>query len=230
MLSNEGYRAVTISQLLAIRRDVERVPERLVAITFDDGLHDFLTGAMGPLQRYSFPATLYVVSGYVGATSRWLASCGEGERRMLGWSELRDVAASGIECGAHTTTHPELDILSRRTAALEIGQSKRDLEDRLGCGVSTFAYPHGYASASTRRLVKDASFASACRVRHALSSPDEDPYALSRIIVSADTQVHALKSFLEGKGLPTAPPADRFGARPWRWTRAVRKLRASSLV
>ena len=80
---------------------------------------------------------------------------------MLTWQELRDVSESGIECGAHTHTHPQLDILPAPTAFQEIQTSKR-MRSRISSGrpVKTFAYPHGYASRTTRHLVRQAGFAS----------------------------------------------------------------------
>ncbi|MGH7870054.1 MAG: polysaccharide deacetylase family protein [Candidatus Dormibacteraceae bacterium] len=88
------------------------VPEKTVVITFDDGFADFYREALPLLQNYRYTATLYVATGFVGGTSRWLGSCGEGDRPMLTWSTLREIAALGIEIGANTHTHPELDRLA----------------------------------------------------------------------------------------------------------------------
>lgn len=230
-LKSAGYTAVTISSLVAAYRGDTDMPERPVAITFDDGLRDFVTGAMPILDRHALPATLYVATDYIGGTSRWLAELGEGDRPMMSWDDVRAVARAGIELGAHTATHPEMDVLTPGEARKEIRTSKARIEDALDDAVRTFAYPHGYASRKTRSLVAEAGFESACRVRHALSSPTEDPFALSRVIMTEDILDDDMEAlFADPPGLPVAPPVDRFLARPWRLARRVKRLMASPEV
>lgn len=220
-LAGAGYTTLTISRLARAIREGLPLPTRPIAITFDDGLLDFRLGALPVLDRLGMCATLYVVAGRIGQTSDWLEDLGEGERPMLDWSELRDLVGWGIECGAHTLTHPQLDILPPARARAEIEASKAMLEQGLGSAVETFAYPHGYGSAVTRALVAGAGFTSACRVRHALSSDTEDPFGLSRIIVTQDMDRDAFMSAVLGIGLPVAPPADRWLAQGWRMIRRV---------
>jgi peptidoglycan/xylan/chitin deacetylase (PgdA/CDA1 family) len=224
VLTAGDYLPVTISQLAAAIGRREVLPAKTVAITFDDGLRDFLTHAMPVLQRYRCPATLFVVTGCVGGTSRWLQHLGEGGRPMLTWQELRDISESGIECGAHTHTHAQLDILPAPAAFQEIHTSKHALEDQLGRPVKAFAYPHGYASRATRHLVRQAGFASACRVRHALSTAHEDLFALSRVVMTDHIDENRLDHMLNGDGgLPIAPPLDRLVAYGWRLARRLRR-------
>jgi len=221
-LAGHNYQPILVSTLASLIASRAALPPRPVVITFDDGLRDFLTGAMPILQRHSFFATLFVVTGYVGSTSRWLHPLGEGMRRMLSWKELREVSACGIECGAHTNSHRQLDILPPADAFEEILSSKSILEDRLGRPVEAFAYPHGYASRATRELVREAGFTSACRVRHALSSTGEDLFALSRIVMTNDMDENDLAQLLGGVGLPVAPARERLAATGWRFVRRFR--------
>lgn len=224
LLSELGYATVTVSELAEAFAQGGAVGPRTVAITFDDGLRDFLTGALPILRRYGFRATLYVVAGLVGKTGHWLGNLGEGQRPMLSWEELGEVLEHGIECGAHSNTHPPLDILSTRLAWGEISGSKQTLEDRLGRPVRTFAYPYGLVSQATRRLVREAGFTSACRVRHAMTSAREDPFGLSRIRVTGDVFRAELESFLQGKGFPVAPAPDRIRDRGKRIVRRLGRM------
>jgi O-antigen biosynthesis protein len=218
-LAEHGCKPTTVSQFVEVLRMQSAVDPNTVLITFDDGLRDFHTGAYPILQRYGFSATLYVVAGHVGATSHWLGVLGEGKRAMLNWSEMQEISSHGIEIGAHSISHPNLDLLDEGKAANEIKRSKICLEDHLNKPVKSFAYPYGYASSKTRRIVRDSGFTSACRVRHALSSTEENRFALSRIIVTNDTTDKDMKSFLGRSGLPVAPPTDELKTIAWRQIR-----------
>ena len=222
LIAEANCNPITVSQFIEMRNAVEKLPQNAVVITFDDGLQDFLNGAVPILQHYGFAATLYVVAGLVGKASRWLADLGEAERPMLTWQELREVASLGIEIGGHSMTHPKLDILTIRDAAREIQLSKSTLEANLEQAVRSFAYPHGYSTSALRQTVQETGYTSACRVRHALSSSNEDSFALSRIIVEPEMNDATFIALLQGRGLPVAPPTERLITTAWRQVRRIR--------
>jgi peptidoglycan/xylan/chitin deacetylase (PgdA/CDA1 family) len=219
-LHDRHYTPLTVTQLAQVMTDESaRLPDRPVVVTVDDGLADFYTGALPVLTQYGLPATLYVTTGFVGGTSRWLSRVGEGLRPMLTWRHIADVQASGIECGAHSHSHPQLDILSPAAARDEIVHCKNELEHQLGQQVATFAYPHGYFSAVVRRLVQDAGYSSACAVKHAMSATTDDRFALARIIVTETDAMDGFGHVLAGRGLPVAPVRERARTRGWRVVR-----------
>jgi peptidoglycan/xylan/chitin deacetylase (PgdA/CDA1 family) len=217
---DRGYTALTISQLVQMRHKGQ-LPAKAFAITFDDGLRDFLTDAVPVLQACGVPATLYVAAGFVGETAEWLTALGEGSRSMLTWAELNHVKNLGVEIGAHTMTHPALDVLPVVTATLEIQESKQVLENNLTCKIRSLAYPHGYSSKLVRRIAQESGFNSACRVRHAFSSSSENIFALSRIIMTNSLQEVQLEAMMQERTLPVSPPADRLVADGWRMMRKV---------
>jgi peptidoglycan/xylan/chitin deacetylase (PgdA/CDA1 family) len=224
IIARHGCQAMTVSALVRCLDGAAPLPERPVVITFDDGLRDFLTGALPILRDHGFPATLYVVSGRIGETSTWLAPLGEDRRPLLSWDEVREVAQAGIEIGAHTHTHPQLDILSAARARDEIFRSRDTIERELGHKVTSFAYPHGYSSVTVRRLVREAGFTSACQVRHALSAAGENRLMLSRIIMTSEESDAQLEGFLSGAGLPVAPPRHHLKVMGWRMYRRLKQI------
>jgi peptidoglycan/xylan/chitin deacetylase (PgdA/CDA1 family) len=195
-MRRNGYTSLTVTQYVHACTQGEMLPERPVILTFDDGFADFYDEAFQVLERHRFVATLYVTSGFVNGTSRWLQREGEAARAMLTWDQLKEVVAYGVECGAHSHSHPQLDTLSPQAAKMEIIQSKLLLEDRLGQQVWSFAYPYGYYIARVKQQVKEAGYTSACAVKYSLSDVTGDPFALARQMVAADTDIDALEVLL----------------------------------
>jgi peptidoglycan/xylan/chitin deacetylase (PgdA/CDA1 family) len=202
-LHQQGYTPITVSQFVAARAPGGAgLPRRPVVLTFDDGFADFYTEALPILKKYGFTATLYITTGYVGDTSRWLEHDGEGERPMLTWKQIAEIDQSGIECGGHSHTHPQMDTLAYSASAQEIEKSKQLLEEHLGHSVESFAYPFGYHTANVRRQIREAGYTSASAVKHAMSTETTEPFALARWTVQSTTNIDSLAAFLGGDGLP----------------------------
>lgn len=198
-LYQQAYTPLTVTQLVTLRsQEDNELPERPIVITFDDGFADFYTEALPILMRYGFPATLYVPTAFVNRTSLWLEREGETKRQMLTWQQLRKISAQDIECGAHSHTHPQLDMLPPEVVRAEIIQSKELLEHHLGQRVMSFAYPFGYQTAVVRRLVREVGYTSACTVSHTISSVSADPFALTRLMVNTNTDKAAFVALLSG--------------------------------
>lgn len=213
-LHDHCYTPLTVSRLMQIwSLDPEMLPERPVVLTFDDGFADFFSTALPILQRYGFSATLYVTTAYVGRTSQWLRVEGETEREMLSWEQLREICVSGVECGGHTHTHPQLDTLAGPRAQEEVFQCKRLLEDHLQQSIHSFAYPYGYQTAAVRQFVQAAGYLSACAVKHRLSSERDDPFALARVMVSANASLSEFASLLTGRSSSPAGAVFQWYAR-----------------
>lgn len=220
-LDQHHYTPVTVTQCVqAMAQGGDGLPPRPVILTFDDGYADFYTNALPALQRHRFTATLYITTAFVGSTSHWLRYVDERSRPMLTWAQLVEISASGIECGAHSHTHRPLDMLPPSVAHDEIVHSKDLLEEHLSQPISSFAYPYGYYNARVQQLVRTLGFASACAIKHAMSSLHDNPYALARLAVTSDTCVHDLANALAtGCGSLVASPMKRVRARTRQWIR-----------
>lgn len=228
VLVDRGHTALTVTDLVSHLERGEDLPERPVVITFDDGFADFASAAWPELAERGLPATLYVTTGVVGSTSAWLGGQGEGDRKMLGWDDLRDLAAAGCEIGGHTVSHPPLDCITRVDAEREIAGCRIELEDQLGRSVPSFAYPHGHHDQHVRRMVIDAGYHSACAVKNALSHPTDDRFGLARITVLSDMGPEVLADHLEGRGVRLAPRRERLRTTAWRTVRRRRHRRSTT--
>jgi peptidoglycan/xylan/chitin deacetylase (PgdA/CDA1 family) len=221
LILERGLTPLTGSELVDAYRGERDLPERPVAITFDDGLADFAEHAWPALRQRDLTATLYVVAGAVGGRAEWLTDIGGAPPPMLTWDEVRALDADGCEIGAHSLTHPELDTLRRRDIADEGDLSRRELSTQLRHPVRSFAYPHCYHDRRVRAAVVRAGYDSAAAVREAFSSRGDDTLALARITLLHDVTVDRLAAVLDGRGHPVAPFPEPVRTRAWRVARRV---------
>ena len=153
----------------------------LVAVTFDDGFRSVYEHALPVLQRYGFPATVFLVTNYCGRTNGWPTQPIHVERRALfGWAEVKEMSRAGIGFGSHTRTHPDLTTLAGRQAKEELVASKQTIEDAIGRPVEALAYPYGACDARVKHLAQ-AHFRLACSTRLGLLGSGSDLFALERL-------------------------------------------------
>jgi peptidoglycan/xylan/chitin deacetylase (PgdA/CDA1 family) len=143
LLSDLGYRSVDLATAVRMTKS-EAGQEKLVVITFDDGLRDFYTHAMQILQDYRFSATMFVVSDFI--ESRLAHSNG---KEFMTWREVREIESLGISIGSHTVSHPRLHTLDPREIIRELVNSKRKIEDELGKAINSFSYPYAFPEQDT---------------------------------------------------------------------------------
>jgi peptidoglycan/xylan/chitin deacetylase (PgdA/CDA1 family) len=146
-LAENGYRVVSLDDVLAHYRDGRPLPPRAVLITFDDGYRDNLENALPILQRHGYPAVMFVPLGFVGEPlplPHELHLLPQGIRNpTLGWDGLRELEQRGVRIESHGISHRPLADLEVDEAAREIAISKLHLEEQLGRRVRAFAYVKG---------------------------------------------------------------------------------------
>lgn len=112
---------------------------------------------------------------------------GRPTHRTLSPDEVVRLADGGlVEVGAHSVTHPVLSVLSVERQHIEINESKRHLEEILGCAVTSFSYPYGTRSdfnSTTIQLVREAGFLCACANFSGLVVRGSDLFQLPRLLV-----------------------------------------------
>ncbi len=115
---------------------------------------------------------------------------------LLGWDELRSLAARGVVVGSHTRDHA---VLHQRQDADEIvaqvRSSKAAIEDRLSVACRHLCYPHGHPSDVSRKAVeaaREAGYSSAFMNVGGPVREGMDPLLLPRIAIAGSAPDAAL--------------------------------------
>ena len=159
----------------------QSIPQRTVALTFDDGFADFYTEAAPILRRLGLTAVVFLPVAYCGRTASW--HVGTRGRPLMSWAQIRELAAQGLSFGSHSMTHTDLIHLTDTELAYEIAESKRLIEAEVRRDVRFFCYPYGCFDERTRRAVSIHYRGGACSTSLRKPGPAEDRFALPRIDV-----------------------------------------------
>jgi peptidoglycan/xylan/chitin deacetylase (PgdA/CDA1 family) len=182
-LRSAKYRVVSIEEILEHRRTYRLPPPRAVVLTFDDGYQDNYRLAWPLLRRRGLRAAFFLVSRRIGETNTWDSSGELAGRPLMSWAEVRQLAESGMEIGAHTRRHVVLPDLPPEERRAEIMGSRTDLEERLGTLVRAFAYPYGRLDDATVEAAEQAGFECACSTRSGSNDPGVRSHRLRRVEV-----------------------------------------------
>jgi len=141
-LSDNGYHPVSFATYVkSLNNYVIKLPEKAVVLTFDDGWKSQYQYAVPILEKYKFTATFFIISSYANYGA------------YMNWADLKDLVAHNFDIESHTKTHTILTKLDSKKLTVELVDSKKTLEDKLGIKVRTIAYPN-YAQ---NQAVRDAT-------------------------------------------------------------------------
>jgi len=198
-LADSGRPVVALADALPALRGEAVLPERAVALTFDDGYADNHEAALPVLDRHGFPAVFFLATGFVGTTAtieRYAGCCGAD--RMLDWDQVRELRARGHAIGGHGRRHRELGSLTADEVREEVLGCARDVQERVGERPRLFCYPRGSMDAAARRILVEAGFEAACTVRPGANAPGADLLALRRTEISGDDTLGDFRFKLDG--------------------------------
>lgn len=213
-----GRAVVGADAIVSALRGGPPLPDRAVALTFDDGFRDFERTALPMLAERLLPVTLFVTTGALAPVNRSVLP----SAAMLTLEQVCDLARSGVGIGAHSHLHEQLDTLPAAAALRELTYPKLILENALGREVGLFAYPHGYNDARVRRLTHQAGYLGAFAVRNAFSTEADDVFRIARLMVRAGTGRARFEAWLNDGGAPTARTREAARTIAWRFYRQRR--------
>jgi peptidoglycan/xylan/chitin deacetylase (PgdA/CDA1 family) len=203
LLRRLGFHHLSADELLAFHERPDLVlPARSFLLTIDDGFRDVLA----PLLRHAAAGPqLFVPTAEVGGRAHWL----DGEA-VLGWDEIRRLAAAGVRVGSHAQRHRRLSGRPPAEVEGELTRSLDDLERELPSPLPAVAYPHGAHDAVVRAAAAGSGFRAGFTTAKGRNGAGTDRFSLRRISVhAADGAPAVLWKALTGETLPRFWPRGR---------------------
>lgn len=189
-LKNHGYHSLTASELAQLVLKGDKLPEKPIMLTFDDGYLNNLTYLLPLLERYDMKAVVSIVGSYSECFSQ--SKDPNPAYAYLSWEDIEALTATGrVEIGNHSyDMHSRTDRKGIKRlrgegeaeyyAALvcDIGKTQSLLEEYCGIAPTTFAYPFGQTEKSALPILKEMGFTVLLTCTEKINELNGDPALL----------------------------------------------------
>jgi len=150
-LRDNGFTVLPLQDIVKALQQHTPLPDKAVAITFDDAYISVYTTAFPLLKQYGWTFTVFVPSGLVGTNPRL----------YVNWDQLREMGAAGATLANHSVNH---GYFLERTAGendaewlarieREIVDSEKKILKETGQSHKLHAYPFGEYNPAIEALV-----------------------------------------------------------------------------
>lgn len=147
-LLTEGYTFITLEELYQYKNGEIGLPEKVVALTMDDGWLGCYTEAFPVLQAYHVPATIFIVQDFVGTPG------------YFSWEQAKTMYDSGfVKIHCHGKSHIDYTKVSKAKLIADYNETHAKIEEVVGESVQKImAYPAGKCTENTKNWLKNAGF------------------------------------------------------------------------
>lgn len=140
-LRDNQFQVMPLDAMLQALRERQEIPDKAVAITFDDGYESIFTEAFPLLQSFGFPFTLFVSTQPIN----------DGLRGFMSWDQIRAMSDAGVIIANHMVNHPYmLDRIDNESDGTwiarlrqEMLQAEAEIQAQTGQSHRLLAYPFG---------------------------------------------------------------------------------------
>ena len=207
-LADNDFHVWPLKKIVRYLVNDKPLPEKTVAITFDDAYRSVFETAYPELKQRNWPFTVFVTTGYIG----------DGYNNFMSWKQLQEIDSNGGDIGNHSQTHPHL-VRHRENETQqqwlqrsieEIDTAQRILAEHIAQPLPFFAYPYGEYSSEIQALLKQQGYYGFGQHSGAIGAYS-NPYALPRFPVASgydDLENFAIKAGSKALPVVAASPAD----------------------
>ncbi|WP_028671485.1 polysaccharide deacetylase family protein [Saccharospirillum impatiens] len=157
LLRDNDFTVVSLTDAVAaLRGDTSiELPEKAVAITFDDAYENIHTNAFPLLREFEAPFTVFAATDPID----------QNFQNMMSWDQLRDLQDWGATVTNHSrdhdymVRHSPLDDAWLQAMVDNVNHAQQRLTDELGADVPRwFAYPYGEYNETLKQALRDEGY------------------------------------------------------------------------
>jgi len=150
-LAEAGFTVVPLMALVDKLRKGEALPDKTLALTFDDSYASVYESAYPLLKKRGWPFTFFVNTDAVGSS-----------RLFVSWDQLREMAQHGVTIANHTGAHHHLPRQQagesarefRQRIEREIRRAQQKIAQEIGAASMILAYPFGEYNREVQAIAK----------------------------------------------------------------------------
>lgn len=203
-LKTNNYNVISLKEGINYLKYKRTIPHKSVCITFDDGYEDNYFNACPVLQKYNFPATIFLISSYLENPGffKHLKDKMNNYGKSLSLIQINKMKEKYkmIDFGCHSFNHFKLTQLDDISLFKEVVNAKIHLEAN-GVKTEIFAYPFGGIKTYNNKIIKllkNLNFIAAFTSINGINYPGDDLFQLKRISTSWQDDILDFKIRLVG--------------------------------
>jgi len=155
-LKDNNFNVIALNDLITTLQQGGSLPEKTVAITFDDGYKNNYKQAAPILEKFGYPYTIFVNPRLID----------KGMNYVMGWDKLKELAKKGVLISNHSAQHDYLHRkLDNETDEQWLSRIKQDIlysqkriKEETGQDYKYLAYPYGEFNNKLQNLVTELGF------------------------------------------------------------------------
>lgn len=142
LLSDLNYRTMSIEEIFGNK--FNRINEKIIIITFDDGFKEVYKNAIPILKKYNYKATFFITTDFIAD---------ENKSNYMNWEEVRDLNSLGYDIGLHSHKHTILSGLSEEELKEDIYKSQKLFYENMGFKPNLYSIPYGKKNSFNNNVI-----------------------------------------------------------------------------
>ena len=155
-LRDNNFTIMALDDMLEALHNRQEIPDKSVAITFDDGYISIYREAFPKLQSFDFPFTVFVSTQPIN----------DNQAGYMNWEQVSEMANAGANIANHMVDHPymltrlEGESQSEWISRLqrEMIQAEQDIERHTGQSHKLLAYPYGEFDSAIKEMLAEEGY------------------------------------------------------------------------